>query len=125
MPGDPILFDEVRINNGENYDPTTGIYTVPVNGFYEFHVQTYVNSDGSLNWAFYIDVDNTRVTDSAHIANGASEDNTSTTTTVILNLIQGQQVSVFPNSPVTLFGSHVDEDDRMNSWFSGRLIMAN
>ena len=123
-PGNSIIFDDARINGGENYNPGTGIYTVPVNGFYEFHVQTYVHMDGSNDWAFYIVVDDTDVTDSALIANELSQDNTSSTATVVLNLTQGQQVSVIPGNPVTLFGAHVDEDDRMNSWFSGRLIMA-
>ena len=41
-----------------------------------------------------------------------------------MNLTQGHQVSVIPANLVSIFGAHVDEDDRMNSWFSGRLIMA-
>ena len=28
--GETLVFDEVRINEGNHYDPTTGIYTGPV-----------------------------------------------------------------------------------------------
>ena len=87
-------------------------------------MQIYVNDDASLNWAFYFAVDDTLVTDSAHGANAASEDNISLTATVILNLTQGQQVSVSPYVAINLHGATTHEDDRMNSWFSGRLIMA-
>ena len=77
------MFDEVRIDGGQNYDPTTGIYTVPINGFYEFNVQIYVHSDAAISWAFYFAVDGKRVTDSAHAYNGATYDNISSTATVM------------------------------------------
>ena len=123
-PTNPLVFDTVRIDGGENYNPGTGIYTVPVNGFYEFYVHIYVDDDASFNWAFYIQVDGTFITDSAHDVNDGPTDNISSTATVILNLLQGQQVSVAPPLNVALYGAHVDIDDRMNSYFSGRLIMA-
>ena len=34
--GEVILFDQVRINVGDNYDPTTGVYTGMLNLLYEF-----------------------------------------------------------------------------------------
>ena len=34
--GEVILFDQVRINVGDNYDPTTGVYTGMLNQLYEF-----------------------------------------------------------------------------------------
>ena len=120
IPGDPIVFDAVRIDGGENYNPATGIYTVPVNGFYEFYINMYVYSDESLNWAFYIAIDGAAITDSAHGVNDASEDYISMKASVIINLTQGQQVSVAPHVEVTLWSS----SGAMNSYFSGHLIMA-
>ena len=34
--GDPIVFDNPVHNAGGHYDPTTGIYTTPIHGTYEF-----------------------------------------------------------------------------------------
>ena len=38
-----LKFDGVVLNNGNDYKPTTGIYTVPVTGIYVFHfyIETY------------------------------------------------------------------------------------
>ena len=123
-PSNPVVFDVVRLDSGENYNPATGIYTVPISGIYEFHAQIYVDNDEDLTWAFYINVDGTRIRDSAHAASTATYDYTSSTATVILNLTQGQQVSVTLYELIPLYGAHTDKDNRMNSWFSGRLIIA-
>ena len=37
-PTDPIVFDNAVLNTGGHYDPTTGIYTVPIDDTYEFIV---------------------------------------------------------------------------------------
>ena len=34
-PGDPIVFNNPVHNTGGHYDPTTGIYTAPIDGTYE------------------------------------------------------------------------------------------
>ena len=58
-PSDPIVFPSAPLNNGNHYDVTTGIYTVPVDGVYEIilHLASYLDSD----FAAYIDVDNDHV----------------------------------------------------------------
>ena len=38
IPSNPIVFDYSFINHGNHYDNTTGIYTVPIDGIYEFYV---------------------------------------------------------------------------------------
>ena len=42
-PGDPIVFNYAVHNTGGHYDPTTGIYTVPLDGTYEiiFRIRAY------------------------------------------------------------------------------------
>ena len=54
---DPIVFDDARINPGGHYDPTTGIYTVPQNGTYEFYVHLLNTEDEDLSFGFSLDVD--------------------------------------------------------------------
>ena len=82
-----------------------------------------MDNDQDATWAFYINVDGTRMTDSVHAINTGSLDDISSTVTVILNLLQGQQVSVTLNFLVALIGAHVDQDDRLSSYFTGRLII--
>ena len=46
-PGDPIVFNYPVHNTGGHYDPTTGIYTVPLDGIYEiiFRLRAYNDAD--------------------------------------------------------------------------------
>ena len=44
-PGDPIVFNYPVQNAGDNYDPTTGIYTTPIDGTYEFLFCFRANND--------------------------------------------------------------------------------
>ena len=39
-----LVFDWEVINHGGHYDPTTGIYTVPYDGMYQFHAQMTDNA---------------------------------------------------------------------------------
>ena len=59
-PSDPIVFDDAILNTGGHYDPTTGIYTVPIDGTYEFIFHFYTYNEHSA--AGYLEVDNDRVT---------------------------------------------------------------
>ena len=54
-PGDPIIFNVDPLNPGGHYDATTGIYTVPLDGVYEFMLHILADDD-QLMQAF-IDVD--------------------------------------------------------------------
>ena len=44
-PGNPIVFNYLVHNAGGHYDPTTGIYTVPIDGTYEFIFRFYAYND--------------------------------------------------------------------------------
>ena len=58
---DPIMFDETRINSGGHYDPTTGIYTVPQDGVYEFYVHILNGPNTDDRWGFRLVVDDAEI----------------------------------------------------------------
>ena len=58
-PDDPIIFNIAPLNLGGHYDVTSGIYTVPVDGVYEFILHIRCVNDASC--AAWIEVDNVAV----------------------------------------------------------------
>ena len=54
-PTDPIVFNYPVHNIRNYYSPTTGIYTVPVDGIYEFNIQLYDNNDEDYGVNFVVD----------------------------------------------------------------------
>ena len=56
-PEDPIVFNYPVINTGGHYDPTTGIYTVPIDGTYEFIFRFRANNDAGLGAWLVVDGD--------------------------------------------------------------------
>ena len=58
-PSDPIVFDVAVQNTGGHYDPTSGIYTAPIDGTYEFIIHTVSANDWVI--ATYLVVDDTQV----------------------------------------------------------------
>ena len=58
-PDDPIVFDYIVHNTGGHYDPTSGIYTTPIDGTYEFIVHIW--SDNDVNLGAWLTVDGTGV----------------------------------------------------------------
>ena len=55
-PTNPMVFDDDRINTGGHYDPIIGIYTVPIDGTYEFISHVYIYND--TNAGAFLEVDN-------------------------------------------------------------------
>ena len=53
------MFDVTRLNPDEHYDNTTGIYTVPLDGIYEFTFHIWTDNDPLINP--YLNIDGTRV----------------------------------------------------------------
>ena len=121
----PIVFDDAKINPGNHYDPTTGIYTVPLDGIYEFYAQIESYVDSNNDWAFYIVVDDEDITFTRHEASGSEniDENVSSSSTLLLQLSTGQQVWVEPFVLDGLYGT--DSAGLMYSWFSGHLISAD
>ena len=118
----PIVFDEVRINPGGHYDPTTGIYTIPEDGTYEFYVHILNGDETSNNWAFGLFVDDALVDYTMFINDADYPDFVSSDSSEMLELSSGQQVYVSSTSMTEIYGTN--NNDVMFSWFSGRLIKA-
>ena len=58
-PDDPIVFNYIVHNTGGNYDPTTGIYTVPIDGTYEIIFR--IRAENDANVGAWLVVDGQRV----------------------------------------------------------------
>ena len=105
-----IPFDNVKINEGEHYNSTTGIYTVPAAGMHQFF--WFIGSFPKANSRLDIDelpyinpVEN--INEEVH-GEGA---------TVTVTLQAGQRVEVRTgNVPYTVYGN-TDE-----CWFGGHLL---
>ena len=65
-PPDPIVFNVAVLNPGCHYDVTTGIYTVPLDGIYQFMVHILAVNDGVYD--VYLKVDNNLVKASSLIS---------------------------------------------------------
>ena len=117
---DPIVFDEARINPGGHYDPTTGIYTVPQDGTYEFHVHILNGPNTDDRYGFRLVVDDVDIDYTIQLGQVDSPDYISDDSSEMLELSSGQQVSVTPISISVIMGT--TSTDTMYSWFSGRLI---
>ena len=55
----PLVFDYPVLNPGGHYDPTTGIFTVPIDGDYELIVQVLGDDDAEM--LIYLSLDGTDV----------------------------------------------------------------
>ena len=58
-PGDPIVFNYAVHNDGGHYDSTTGIYTAPIDGIYEFVFR--IRADNDAAFGAWLIVDGLRV----------------------------------------------------------------
>ena len=61
-PTDPIVFNYPVLNPGGHYDNTTGVYTVPIDGDYEFIFYLLSNEDQTIGG--HLNVDGVRVSSS-------------------------------------------------------------
>ena len=118
----PIIFDNVLLNPGDNYDATVGIYTVPMGGIYEFYAQIESYEDSNNNWWFNIFVDGNDATLTRHDTSGSSAttERVSASFIVLLELSAGQQVWVETPNLDALHGT----SSPYYSWFSAQLIIA-
>ena len=117
----PIPFNETRLNPGGHYDNTTGIYTIPIDGIYEFNIN--VRGDEDNDFGFYFERDGVDVAH-ARNADGTGPGYLSCLLVVPVHATAGQQFWVRPWSLDAIFG-RTDNDGELTSWFAGRLISAD
>ena len=55
IPTNPIVFDVTRLNPGGHYDNTTGIYTVPLDGIYQFIFHIWGRDDAVIHPHLVVD----------------------------------------------------------------------
>ena len=115
------MFDETRLNPGGHYDNTTGIYTVPKDGFYEFNLNLRGQPDH--------DFGSFLVRDGVDIAHARNVDSSgpgyiSALLVIPVHATAGQQFWVRPWSLSAVTG-RTDDDGELTSWFAGRLISAD
>ena len=54
-PSNPIVFDVAFLNSGGHYNATTGIFTVPIDGTYEFIVHILGDNDFEIRVHLIVD----------------------------------------------------------------------
>ncbi len=84
-----IPFDMVQYNAGNNYNPETGIFTVPISGSYLITARVYGSSYNAGHW---IKIDKLRALLTANYDPDVKL--ASASTTIVLHLQKGQELSV-------------------------------
>ena len=112
-----IVFDNDKINEGGHYNVTTGVYTTPVSGIYQFFA--YIRSRPKAN--FHIRVDGSIYVNTIENYDGEAEggDGEADGASVIVQLQAGQTVYVTTgDEPHTVDG----DTNGVFTWFGGYLL---
>ncbi len=97
--GQYILFDRVEYDNGNSYNPATGVYIVPYAGLYLIHARMYGLDKHARH---YIKVDGIDVTYTYEYDESNSRQSASTSIT--LHLLSGQEVAIAQYGTGTVHG---------------------
>ena len=102
---DYITFDTEVYDDGDNYDPSTGIYTVPYDGYYLIHARVYgkVSNDGSHH--IMVDGNKKTFTRESDPDTTGSAPYQAGSTSITLHLLAGQEVAVDPYFDGTVAGA--------------------
>ncbi len=113
---DPIIFDRDIINPGSHYSTTTGKYTAPYDGVYEFSF--YVQFQGYVSIHMHVD---DSIVDS-HVDSFIGNQFTAfRSSTLLLELTTGQTVHLKQYRPDS---GVLGDPSFLYSYFSGKLIYA-
>ena len=115
------MFTEIRLNPRGHYDDTTGIYTIPIDGIYEFNVNVRAQLDH--DFGSYLVIDGVNVAH-ARNAGGGGPGYMSTLLVIPVHATAGQQFWVHPYSMDSMYG-RVESSGELDSWFAGRLLSAD
>ncbi|CAC5422375.1 unnamed protein product [Mytilus coruscus] len=112
-----IIFDVQKTNVGNGYNPFSGLFTAPQDGLYAFSTSiTMLN-----HYASFDVVKNADVQGSVFVDAGGVSEHRSSSTTVVLALVQGDVVFVRTSATYVPHGNiHSSKDGR--SSFTGWLI---
>ena len=116
VSGDALIFDREEINPGGHYDSSTGVYTVPYDGIYQFSVNAQWNF-GYVSVRVYVD----RLTAGSHVDLIGDASTIYRSPTFILELTAGQTVEVI--QLLSISGVRGCETS-LCSYFTGHLISA-
>ena len=112
-----ILFDNDKINEGGHYNVTTGIYTAPIPGIYQFFL--YSRSTPKANFHLRVDGSVYMNTIENYLDEAEDADGEADGASVIVRLQAGQKVYVTTgNLPYTVVGN----TDGIYTLFGGYLL---
>ncbi|ESP02576.1 hypothetical protein LOTGIDRAFT_58867, partial [Lottia gigantea] len=88
-PTETIVFDEVTVNNGNAYDPLTGIFTAPFNGVYHFSSTILSGFNATIETMFVLNGEEVgRMFSGAFLSRGSGSNS------ILLNLKERDEVTV-------------------------------
>ena len=106
-----IPFDTEAYDDGDNYNPSTGIYTVPYDGLYLIHARVLSSAYNAAHWV---------KVDGVYAATSSQYDldyqYQSASTSIVLHLVAEQEVAV------EVVGGTIDGTYPMGSTFGATLL---
>ena len=109
-----VKFRGVTLNEGDHYDPNTGVFTCPADGIYVFTVSLYSNS------RYYSTVDLVHEGEAQARAYGSAGDADQGTVTAVLRCNHGDEVWV-QTTPEQTIVTYSHESEKLGV-FSGFLL---
>ena len=119
---DTLVLEYERLDEGDGYDPTTGVYTVPRDGVYQLNFKTTIRDNGLIKMVR--NEEEIAEVSSASVSLPGPGNNPTGTTSVLARLAAGDRISLqlqhsigpggftsvtvigYSGAPVTIFSGH-------------------